>query len=493
MTLRYPSTIRRLLLLCLAVSAVPGLCAAQGLHTSDSVSIRIQATTLPVAIQMLGQYLDRPVLFSGSSSAQVTFETPRPVHRSEVLPLLRGLVEAYGFEFETDSSAGLYRVRARQIGRPSDASSATPVRRGAQAEPRLFVISLRHARAADVAQTINALYGRGSDQGAREGVPLTLADELRSNLVPPVSQTTVPPQAVSTRPATLSGEITVVPESRGNSLLLRANDADYELVQALVQRIDVRPLQVLIEVLIAEVRRDRSLGIGVDARAEGVRIGGNGATGSAALGAPSLGDFVLSVMGVGAIDADVSLALSAQNGEVRILSRPVLLATNNQSASIVVGSQRPFVQVQRALPTDGASRDQVVQYKEVGTKLTVRPSISADGGVQLEVSQEVSSATTETAFNAPVISTRSLQTELLVRDGQSVVLGGLTDRQRDVTKRGLPLLSSLPLIGGLFGSSERRVTETELFVFLTPRVLRTDEDASAVSQPLQDRAARRTP
>src|SRR5690606_13622130 len=69
-------------------------------------------------------------------------------------------------------------------------------------------------------------------------------------------------------------------------------------------------------------------------------------------------------------------------------------------------------------------------------------------------------------------STRPLQTELLVRDGQSVVLGGLTDRQRDVTRRGLPILSSLPFLGGLFGSAERRITETELFVFLTPRVIR---------------------
>ena len=99
---------------------------------------------------------------------------------------------------------------------------------------------------------------------------------------------------------------------------------------------------------------------------------------------------------------------------------------------MVVGSQRPFVQVSRALPTDAAVRDQIVQYKDVGTKLTVRPTISVDGTVQLSVTQEVSNATTETAFNAPVISTRSIKTDLLVRDSQTVVLGGLTDREHDV-------------------------------------------------------------
>jgi general secretion pathway protein D len=149
--------------------------------------------------------------------------------------------------------------------------------------------------------------------------------------------------------------------------------------------------------------------------------------------------------------------------------------------------------VQRSLPTDAASRDQIVQYKEVGTKLTVQPSISEDGAVQLDVTQEVSSATAETAFNAPVISTRSIQTQLLVRDGQTVVLGGLADRQRDVAQRGLPFLSAIPVLGGLFGSAERRTTETELFVFLTPRVIRTDDDAMRVSAPFQERAAKRTP
>jgi general secretion pathway protein D len=104
------------------------------------------------------------------------------------------------------------------------------------------------------------------------------------------------------------------------------------------------------------------------------------------------------------------------------------------------------------------------------------------------VSQEVSSATTETAFNAPVISTRSIRTDLLAKDGQTIVLGGLTDRQRDVQSGGVPLLSAIPLLGGLFGRQARTTAETELFVFLTPRVIRTDEDAERLTDPLRKRA-----
>ena len=124
----------------------------------------------------------------------------------------------------------------------------------------------------------------------------------------------------------------------------------------------------------------------------------------------------------------------------------------------------------------------------MGTKLNVRPTISVDGSVQLSVMQEVSSATTETAFNAPVISTRSIRTELLAKDGQTIALGGLTDRQRDAQSGGIPFLSSLPLLGGVFGRQARNTTETELFIFLTPRVIRTDEDAERLTDPLRKRA-----
>jgi len=484
--------IARLLVVGASLLLFPGISPAQGTTPpSDSVFIKIQESDLPGAVQILAQYLDRPVIFAGSSTAQVSFETPRPVSRRDVLRLLRGMVETHGFEVLDDSAAGLYRVRQRIAPNTQSAPTASPPppRRVAQAE--LFVLRLRHARAIDVAQTVNALYGTGAGIADAFSQPSTLSDELRSNLVPPVgTMAGAPAGAAVGRAAQLSGELTIVPEMRGNMLLVRANRADFELVRTLVKQVDIRPLQVLLEVLIAEVRRDRSLEVGVDGRLGETPLGDSPQSVSGALGSQGLGEFALKVMGIGGVDADLTLSMTAQRGQVRILSRPVLLATNNQSASIIVGSQRPFVQVQRALPTDNASRDQIVQYKEVGTKLSVRPSISDDGAVQLDVTQEVSSATTETAFNAPVISTRSVQTQLLVRDGQTVALGGLRDRQEDVTRRGVPILSAIPIIGSLFGSSQRRTTETELFIFITPRVIRTDEDASRLSRPLEERAGR---
>src|SRR6185436_3921328 len=119
------------------------------------------------------------------------------------------------------------------------------------------------------------------------------------------------------------------------------------------------------------------------------------------------------------------------------------------------GTQRPFVQVSRSLPTDTPTRDQVIQYRDVGTKLTVRPTINEDGYVSLLIQQEISAATSESQFDAPIISTREVRTQVLVRDSQTVVLGGLTDQTREKSSSGIPFLSGIPLIGGLFGSSRR--------------------------------------
>jgi general secretion pathway protein D len=470
------------------------LARALAAQATDSVTIRLVNTELRAAVQVMAQYLDRPVIFSGQGGQQVTVETPVPIPRAAVLPLLRGVLETHSYELLEDSAARIYRARPREA--RSAVAQPAPVQRQA-GTPELFVIQIKHARAADVAATVNALYGRTTAVEEARGRAPTLGDQLRMNQVPPI-EAPLPPAVAPTvaRPATLTGDVTIVPDGRVNSLLIRANRADYELILAAVQQLDIPPLQVLIEALVVEVRRDRQLGISTDARLGPTEINKIGTEASGVLNTgvgPGLGDFAIKVMGIGGIDLEATIRIAAQRGDVRIVSRPVILTENNHEASIVIGSQRPFVQVARALPTDAPIRDQVVQYKEVGTKLTVRPTISADGFVQLEVMQEVSSATGETQFDAPVISQRSVQTQLLVKDSQTVVLGGLSDRQRDVASAGIPILSAIPILGGLFGRWNRRTTETELFVFLTPRVIRNEQDAERYTKPMRDRAEQVNP
>ena len=474
------------------------------LAAPDSVTLRIVNTELRAAVQIVQQYLDKPVIFTGAGAGpQVTLESPRPVSRTDVPRLLRGLLDSQGYELVDDTASGTYRARPKEQARTTatpalnGSSQAAATARQQGGAPQLFVIALKHARAADVANTINALFGRtnapqfGAPSSANR--PPTLSDDLRSNQVPPVETAPLPQSIPGTagRAATITGDLTIVPDSRGNSLLIRANRSDFELIQAAVAQIDVRPPQVLIEVVIVEARRDRSFSLGIEASIGDKHVKGTDNTtvgGSYTPGSTGLGDFTLKLMGAGDYDLNATIRAAVGRGDIKIISRPVVLTANDQDAEVVVGSQRPFVQVSRALPTDAAVRDQIVQYRDVGTKLSVRPTISVDGSVQLSVTQEVSSATTETAFNAPVISTRSIRTDLLAKDGQTIALGGLTDKQRDVQSGGVPILSSIPFLGGLFGRQARNTTETELFVFLTPRVIRTDEDAERLTDPMRKRA-----
>lgn len=450
---------------------------------NDSVSARFVNVDLRLAIQALARYLDRPVVFGNIGEVRVTLETPQPVARADLPELLRGLLKTYGLVLNDQPS--FYSVEP--------AAQAAPAGQGQSsgaALVQLFVIHVRHARAADVAATVNALYGRGGALGEIGAAPRpTLPEGLRENLVPPAGQPQQPQQQqpLVAQTAELTGDVTIIPDPRTNSLLIRASRPDFELIRAAVEQLDVRPLQVLIQVIIAEVRRDRSLNYGLETILPPQQVGKGNTTVSGSTQGLGTTDFVLKIMRLGNADMTATLTAAASRGDVQILSRPVVLAANNESAEILVGSQRPFIQVQRALPTDAPLRDQVVQFKDVGTRLTVRPTISDDGYVTLRVAQEVNAATAEVAFDAPVISTRTIETQLLVKDGQTAVLGGLTDRQREETRAGIPLLSSLPLIGGLFGRMTHHTTETELFVFLSPRVIRNDDELQRVSDSVGDK------
>ncbi|MEO8139343.1 MAG: secretin N-terminal domain-containing protein [Gemmatimonadota bacterium] len=474
---------RRAGALAIALLLMPMQLAAQeggGVQEQhDSVSIHFVEADLRAVVQSLGRYLPKPVMVSGLPGTRVTLQTPAPVAQSQVAGLLRGLLESQSLLYAEDSA--YIRIGPR----PAEPAQA-PLPPASDTGLRLFVIRLRHARATDVAGTINLLFGGGGEFSGERGLSTgTLSDELHRQNVPPAGAPI--PAAPATGPpgsAALAGRVTIVPDELTNALLIRATPHDHEVLAAAVEELDLRPLQVLIEVLIVEARRTRDFSIGTSLflPPQHLKGGGNGTIGGETKGA-GLGDLVLRLLNVGRADLDATLSASESRGDVRIISRPVLLASNNTEASFLVGSQRPFVQVSRLLPTDNNNQDRVVQYRDVGTKLRVRPTINQDGYVSLAIQQEINAATNEVAFDAPVISTREATTQVFVRDGQTIMLGGLKDQQRDRSRSGVPLLSGLPIIGALFGSTSRNDSDTELYLFITPRILRNDADADSVTTP----------
>jgi general secretion pathway protein D len=449
----------------------------------DSLTVRLVDVDLRSAVQALGRYLDRSVVIGKLPDTRVTLETPQPVSKHDATRLLRGMLESQGIDLVPDSAAGVYRLVERHVTPPT----TTPAPTAASQAVDLFVIHLKHAKAADAAATVNSLYGHASALGEIGERPTTLSRQLQQNQIPPMppAGSPAPPGAVAAS-ARLAGEVTIVPDARANTLLIRASRTDFALIQAAVAEIDVRPAQVLIEVVIAEINRNRQLDLGVSVSVPETGLSGKSTIQGSTTGA-STGDFAVTIMHAAGLDAEATLSAAAARGEATILSRPVILAANNEQAEINVGSQRPFVQLSRVLATDNSARDEVVEYKDVGTRLRVTPTISSDDYVMLQVTQEVNAATAEEAFGAPVISTRSVDTKLLVKNTQTIVLGGLRDHEASSSQNGIPFLSSIPILGALFGHVNRTTDETELYIFLTPRILRSDADVDSLTAPLRSK------
>ena len=181
--------------------------------------------------------------------------------------------------------------------------------------------------------------------------------------------------------STAASQIRIVADESTNSLLIRATQADYQLLQGLVQQIDLRPLQVLIEVTIAEVQRskDLDLGLGGTATRKGATPTAKRDTVALLPGNVSARDFIFQLTGGnGSISYLGALSALQTRGDVKVLSLPVIIAQNNKEAKLNVGEQRPFVQVNQSVTTGTVPTTvQTVQYINVGTTLTITPTINA--------------------------------------------------------------------------------------------------------------------
>jgi len=472
--------------LTLALAAGPVLAQQPARAVESGIVVDFQDAELRVVLSALAEAGKLNVTFGEIPDRRVTLRLRDPVPRTDIAALLRSFAQTNGLRVDDDGH--LMRI----VTSPAGAAASEPP--GAErGDVRLYVYRLKHVRAARLAATLQSIFGGSTRNASAPGLstrPLSerLQQQRLAILAPDTAARDLAARDTLGLRAELSGPVQVVPDETTNALLVRALPADWIVVQEAIAAMDLRPLQVMIEVLIAEVRQSRDLDVQVSAAAGKVPDANTRTTGALGANEAPATALLLRLARGGNISTDLALSALATRGDVRILSRPLLLAQNNLEAKMLVGSQRPFVQVFRSLPTDAGVRDQVVQYRDVGTTLAILPTINPDGYVSLQVSQEVSSATAETQFGAPVISTREASTHLFVKDGQTAVLGGLVDRQLEKTRSGIPWLSGLPFIGGLFGSTRETSANSELFIFLTPHIVATDEDAERIRGAVEQKA-----
>ena len=446
--------------------------SAQVIPQRPGSTFNFQGNDLSEVLSTLAQAAGVNIILTNIPARSVTMRTFTPLQTADLIALMRNL-------------AAINSVNVTEANGFMSFQGAGGVAEVLPDTRQLFIYKLRHARAPVLAQTLASLFGSGGT--VRTGTTTqTLSQQLQQLNQ---QQRPVPPQVIVQGGGSFGGGAIIVPDDATNSLLVRATPNDWAIMQQAVQALDLRPLQVVIEVVIAEVRRTSDLDVGVEIR--GVSTEGNGdriTRGN--LGNPSdsasVNNFTLRVIRTGEINVEATLSAFAQSGNVRVLSRPVIQAQNNQEARINVGEQRPFVAIQQSVPTGNEGIiNQSVSYREVSTNLTITPTINVDGYVNLAVLQEVNDATGEIQFGAPVITTKSAQTQLLVRDGQTVVIGGLIDNADARTRGGIPYLKDIPIIGFLFGTTVNTKRNSELFLFLTPHIVDSDEDEDRIRQEIE--------
>jgi general secretion pathway protein D len=449
-----------------------GAIQAQVRPSQGGVILNFQDADLAYVFSALAQAAGVNVIYSNLPARPITLRTFQPVPPGQLLGLINSLAEANGVSVTEGN--GFIRLQG-----------AGPGEQGLPDLRQLFIHRLRHARAEDLANTLGRIFGITTIGNQRTTTSAqTLSQQIQQLQAQQAQVQRQVPIVVGGGPALL-GSVVVVPDDVTNSLLIRATPADYQVIQSAIQSLDLRPLQVLIEVLIIEVRRSDDLNVGVEFGGQDQRRTDRNVSGQTPTVVDTAQSFIVRYLRTGEINIDATLSALARTGNVRILSRPVIQAQNNQQAQITVGEQRPFVQVSRTLPTDQAVRDEVVQYRDVATSLNITPTINADGYVNLLVAQEVNSASNVVQFGAPIITTRSATTQLLARDGQTVVIGGLIDNQEERTRSGIPYLKDIPLIGWLFGGLRRNQISSELFLFLTPHIVESDADADRIRREIE--------
>jgi general secretion pathway protein D len=286
--------------------------------------------------------------------------------------------------------------------------------------------------------------------------------------------------------------IRVVADEKNNTLVIYARPRDYQMIEQALKRIDIVPLEVLIEATIAEVTLGNDLQYGLQYffhQHENKFIFGGSST--PILSAAIPGVFPGFNYILGSTNANVVLNLLSAITNVHVISSPELLVLDHQSASLLVGAAVPIptAQIQSTITT-GAPIVNTVQYVDTGVILKVTPRINANGLITLEVGQEVSAVATgpsTTSSFGPTITERRLQSSITVQDGETVALGGLIQDTNSLTKNGLPLLSAIPVIGAAFGTTDHSVQRTELLVLLSPRIVHNATDARAATEELRRR------
>lgn len=348
----------------------------------------------------------------------------------------------------------------------------------------MHVVYLKNAEAVKLAQTLRAVIsGDTSAAAAATGAAATPGS-----------------QPVASAGAGAVGGGMIQADASTNALIITAPSNIYNNIRAVIDMLDVRRAQVFVEALIAEVSADKAAEFGIQWQSAGrvnggpTQVGGGTNFGSAGTNIIDVGKSFGSAAGpsvgtglnIGVVrDSNLgALARALQtDSTANILSTPNLTMLDNEEAKIIIGKNVPFITGSQMGTTANPNPFQTIERKDVGLILKIKPQISEGGTVKMVIFQEVSSVD-DKATNAAGLITfkRSLDTTVLVDDGQTLVLGGLIEDKVSLGESKVPLLGDIPLLGWLFRYETRSSNKTNLMIFIRPSILRTAVASQGLTQ-----------
>lgn len=377
---------------------------------------------------------------------------------------------------------------------------------------QLFVYQVQNGDAEHLADMLNQIFGGKKSSSSKGALP----GNNTSSLAPGLQPATVGADGQAATPAaepakTMLGggsdgggvdinpdaEVRIVADKTNNSLMIMATEDAYKQILESLKRIDMMPMQVQVEASIMEVTLTDGLEYGLQwyFKNNGNAFGSNGLGGlsSGTSGYNTPGGFSFSAT-LGADRVMGAINALARESKVRVLSSPSILVLDNQTASIKVGDQQPVFTGSLSTPNGNGTNlttATTVQYKDTGVSLQVTPHVNSNGLVKMDIQQditdvgEIDSATGNRSFLQ-----RNIKSNVAVKSGETIVLGGLIRDNNTEGRNGVPGLSKLPLVGGAFSSNSKGGKRTELLVLITPTAIKDQHDLTKTGEEMRERMQR---
>ncbi len=363
------------------------------------------------------------------------------------------------------------------------------------AEPQIYVYKVRNGQAEELSSLLKSIFTKKKQtkETAITKIQNTAAatGEKKRQIFPTsepikkkISTKAVISGTAGEGSGTLKDEVNFIPDEIRNAIIIEAIPSDYRLIKKILDQVDILPRQVLVEVVIADIRLTDDMQLGVEWAFDSEATSGadviTGSVGSSGL--------KFNVGWSDKIDAKLSAKVEAK--DINVISTPRLLASDNKEASINITDQTP---VATTTYENNDSNDGVfetdIQYKDTGIILSFTPHINDRGLVSMDISQEVSRVEDATNALGPTFSQRTVKTSLTVKDGQTIVIGGLMSESDSKSNSGVPFLAKLPVIGFLFGTDSNSQDKTELIILIKPTVIKDLDDIDDVTREFKERVS----